>query len=112
MAGEAEAGEAFDRGVEAARAGTLLADLFGIRAGALLGRLKAEDAVSYASGLLIGADVAAGCAWSDAAEVWLLAGEPHASLYTRALALHGRTATVVSSHDAFIAGARLIQEHL
>lgn len=112
MAGEAALNDAFDQGVEAARAGTLLADLFGIRAGGLLGRIAPEDAVSYASGLLIGADVAAGCAWSDCPEAFILAGEPHASLYTRALELHGRRATIVKSHDAFIAGARLIQDLL
>ena len=40
----------------------LPADLFGIRAGVLLGQRKREDAAPYASGLLIGTDVRIGLA--------------------------------------------------
>ena len=45
---------------------SLPADLFGVRAAVLLGETKKEDAPSYASGLLIGADVRIGLAFRPA----------------------------------------------
>ncbi len=97
-------GDAFRQGVEDARDGDLLARLFGIRAASVLGLRGTGDHASYASGLLIGSDVAAALARADDDRVYILSDPALGALYASAIAAHGRSAVVVESHDAFVAG--------
>lgn len=101
----AEDDAAFLAGVERARSPDLLAHLFGVRADVLLRKRPREESASYASGLLIGADVAAHAA---GASPFILAGPELGRLYARAVAAFGGEATIVDSHAAFVAGIRLI----
>ncbi|RXZ64323.1 2-dehydro-3-deoxygalactonokinase [Pelagerythrobacter rhizovicinus] len=101
----AEDDAAFLAGVERSRSPDLLAHLFGVRADVLLGRRPREESASYASGLLIGADVAAHAA---GARAFILAGPELGRLYARAIAAFGGESTIVDSHAAFVAGIRLI----
>ena len=107
--GEVCDGEAFRRGVADAANGDLLGRLFGVRAGLLLGTLNAEDCASYASGLLIGADVAA----RDLSQpVGILADPALGSLYRSAIVENDGEATILDSHAAFVAGITAIWRSL
>ena len=85
----------------------LLGALFRVRASGVLGLRKDEDAASYASGLLIGTDVAARRVQDQT--VYLLADPLLGALYGRAIALRGGSAVTIESSDAFIAGALAIR---
>lgn len=66
---QADDGDAFMRGVEAAKAFTgLLTDLFKVRASTLLGHLAPESAHAYLSGLLIGYEIMEARHYWDAIE--------------------------------------------
>ena len=110
LAGAVTPDAAFLAGVSDARDGDLAAHLFGIRAGKLLGARHDADAPSYASGLLIGADVAARLRADTPDEVHLLADPALGALYAAAVAAHGRRATLVDSHAAFVAGITRLAE--
>lgn len=96
--------DAFRAGVEEGARRDLAASLFGIRAAKLLGCRDDADAASFASGLLIGNDVAARVAEAGDAPIFILADPALGALYAEALAVHGRAAGIVESHDAFVAG--------
>jgi len=104
LGGPVEPGEAFGAGVrDGLDGGALGADLFAVRARILLGRTKAEDAASYTSGLLIGADVCAGLA--DGNGTVTVIGRPDLTrLYAAAIREAGREAVEVDGEDAFLAG--------
>jgi 2-dehydro-3-deoxygalactonokinase len=106
----AEVDDAFRRGVRAGLAGTALgAELFAIRARVLLGKADASEAPSYASGLLIGADVRAGL--PETANTIYVVGRPElTALYAAALVEAGRTYKEVDGEDAFLAGIERIAE--
>lgn len=110
LGGEAKPGAAFDEGVAEGRRRDLAASLFGIRAAGLLG--GREDAASYASGLLIGADVAARLESSRHDMIHILADPLLGQLYARAIEAHGRAARLADSHDAFVAGIVAIEARL
>ncbi|KKC24652.1 2-dehydro-3-deoxygalactonokinase [Sphingomonas sp. SRS2] len=83
----------------------LTAELFGIRASSLLGRLADEDAGSYASGLLIGADIAAGLAFAGSFETVHLIGDPDlTALYSAALREAECENVQIDGETAFLAG--------
>lgn len=108
MDGKVEDGPAFRDGVAAAREdGGLLAQLFSVRAGVLLNTRPRAQAAAFASGLLIGADVASqplrGCT------VHLLAGAQLASLYAAAIQMQGGAVARVDSEAAFAAGIHHIR---
>lgn len=103
-------GSAFRDGVEAGKAQDLAAALFSIRAAKLLGRRQDEDAASYASGLLIGSDVAARPGTND--DVYVLADPALGELYAIAIAANGGTAHLVDSHAAFVAGIITLGQHI
>ena len=108
----AAADAAFAQGVSEALAGEEpLAALFGIRARHLLGRGDANGA-SYASGLLIGADLRAGLSLHDGGSIGLVGQSDLRALYAAALASTGRDAVEVDGSEAFLAGIRLITEAL
>jgi len=101
LSGAVAPGPAFLEGVADSGA-DLLSRLFGIRAASLLGRRGDADAASYASGLLIGTDVAArGVAGRD---VHVLAAPALGALYGAAITAFGGRAHAVDSHAAFLAG--------
>lgn len=96
--------DAFHDGVAEGARRDLAASLFGIRAGGLLGRRDDGQAAAYASGLLIGADVAARLAETQHDTVHVLADPALGGLYVAAIGANGRSARLVDSHAAFIAG--------
>jgi 2-dehydro-3-deoxygalactonokinase len=85
--------------------------LFGIRARQLLGRANAGGA-SYASGLLIGADLRAGLHLHRGGPIGLVGRSDLRALYAAALAKAGREAVEVDGAEAFLAGIRLLTEAL
>ena len=112
LQGEAAADAAFERGVAEAMAGAEpLAALFGIRARHLLGRGEANGA-SYASGLLIGADLRAGLSLNDGRPIGLVGRSDLRALYAAALARAGLDAVEVDGAEAFLAGIRMLTEAL
>lgn len=112
MTGHVTPGPAFQQGVMTAlERRELLADLFSIRARTLLGMLAPEDTSSFASGLLVGSDVAIGLDFVGGGAVALI-GEPRLTgLYASALALAGRQSVQVDGEAAFIAGITAIAGH-
>ena len=108
---QAEPDAAFERGVRKALAGAAVtSELFTIRARFALGKRMA-DASSYASGLLIGADIGAGLDLADADARPILIGRPDLTrLYSAALTIAGREAVELDGEQAFLAGAKRIVE--
>lgn len=109
LGGEVTPGAAFRDGIEEGRKRDLAASLFGIRAARLLGERDDADAASFASGLLIGADVAARLEHAGHDAVHILADPVLGGLYAAAVEAHGRRAYVVDSHAAFVAGIIAIE---
>ena len=105
---DATDGPAFRAGVaEAAEQRDLSASLFKVRAAVLLKRLPLADAASYASGLLIGADVAPRL---QPGPIHILAAQPLAGLYAAAIDTLGGHSLTHESGAAFLAGMRRIRE--
>lgn len=103
LTGEVRDGEAFREGVRAGLSGRLTSHLFGVRADALLGRRAAAQSAAYASGLLIGHDVA-GERLHPGEKVHILA-DPHlGALYAAAVTIAGGSPVSLDSHAAFVAG--------
>lgn len=110
----ATAGDAFQAGVRRGLAyDGLTAELFSVRARVLLGQAKREDAASFTSGLLIGADIRVGLRSAPEAEVIVMGRPELTGLYSAALVEAGREAREVDGETAFREGisqiARLIQ---
>lgn len=113
FSGPVETGDAFREGVERGLQGDgLAAELFTIRARVLLGRAAASDAPSYASGLLIGADVRTGLAGTSGEEVVVMGRPELTRLYAQAIRIAGGAAREMDGEQAFIAGARAIAERI
>jgi 2-dehydro-3-deoxygalactonokinase len=104
LGAEVTPGDAYLQGVREGRKRDLAASLFGIRAAGLLGERVDADAASYASGLLIGSDVAARLEHSGHDRVHILADPALGGLYVAAIEAHGRRAHLIDSHAAFVAG--------
>lgn len=101
-------GDAFRAGVEEGSKRDLAASLFRIRAAGLLGRRDDADASSFASGLLIGADVAARLSDQRPDRVYILADRELGGLYAAAIEAQGTNAMIVDTHSAFEAGISAI----
>jgi 2-dehydro-3-deoxygalactonokinase len=111
LAGTVEPGEAFERGVrKGLKQNCLTAELFKIRSRVLLGEAEAGDAPSFGSGLLIGADVAAGLGEGSDRQVFVMGRPGLTILYAEALRIAGRQPREVDGEQAFLAGARRIVE--
>lgn len=104
LGGAVALGDAFHAGVAEGRRRDLAASLFGIRAAKLMGLRDDADAAAYASGVLIGADVAARLAEYRHDTIHLLADPDLGALYAHAIEAEGRAARLVDSHAAFVAG--------
>lgn len=110
--GEAEANDAFRAGAEAGLAGAdLLSELFAIRARHLLGEEQGHPA-SFASGLLIGADVRAGLNFHEGGPITLVGRLDLCRLYGAALTLVGRKWVEVEGDRALLAGIHRLTEYL
>jgi 2-dehydro-3-deoxygalactonokinase len=103
-------GEAFREGLAEGARRDLAASLFGVRAASVLGEREDSDAASFASGLLIGSDVAARMAETSFDRVQILADPVLGGLYATAIAAAGREPVLIDSHAAFAAGIRAIGE--
>ena len=104
LTAEVADGEAFREGLAEGARRDLAASLFGIRAASVLGRRDDADAASFASGVLIGSDVAArmdDCAFE---QIHILADPELGNLYAAAVAATGREPVIVDSHSAFARG--------
>ncbi|WP_423607318.1 2-dehydro-3-deoxygalactonokinase [Sphingomonas sp. MS122] len=101
---EVASGDAFLEGVREGQKRDLARSLFGIRAAGLLGERDDADAASYASGLLIGSDVAARLEQAPGQTVYLLSDPALGALYTLAIEANGGQARLIDSHAAFVAG--------
>ncbi|HEX9805752.1 MAG TPA: 2-dehydro-3-deoxygalactonokinase [Alteraurantiacibacter sp.] len=107
----AKAGPDFYAGVDRGLAGAeLTADLFGVRARALLGTSPSANGAAFASGLLIGADLRAGLAISEERNVHVIGRTDLATLYTAAIERSGYTATPVDGGEAVLAGLKRLAE--
>lgn len=108
LTGAVTVGAAFLDGVAQGARRDLAASLFSVRSRALLGLLDDRDAASYASGILIGADVAARL--EPDAVVHVLADPMLGGLYCAAIEALGASAQRVESEAAFVAGISKIWE--
>ena len=104
-------GPAFVEGVQRALdEGEMLADLFTIRAQALLGGI--EDPASHASGLLIGSDIAIGTSMFEQGPIALIGDPALTSLYAVALDEADRASIEIDGETAFLAGIHAIASRL
>ena len=113
LQGPVEANDAF----KAAAGGAIYrealpAELFSIRSRVLLGVAKKEDAPSYASGLLIGADVRVGLSYPTAADISVIGRPELTHLYAAAIAQAGRTVVELDGERAFLAGVHEIAKRI
>ncbi len=103
--GTVSPGVAFHAGVRRGLDCTLTAELFTVRAQILLGKLELDDAASFTSGLLIGADIALGLTFGGEIEPVVMGRPELTLLYTTALSEAGRSSQEVDGETAFLAGA-------
>lgn len=112
LQGEVSTSDNFRAGAEHGLAcDDLSAELFSIRARYLLNVGECDDA-SYASGLLIGADVRIGLAFGGEGPVALVGRPDLTALYAEALKLAGRKSAEIDGERAFLLGAHAIAERL
>ena len=90
----------------------LPADLFSVRARVLLGQAKKEDAASYCSGLLIGADVRIGLSYPTGAVISVIGRPELTRLYAVAIAEAGRSAVEIDGEQSFLAGIHEIAKRI
>jgi 2-dehydro-3-deoxygalactonokinase len=111
LCGPANEGGAFDAGVRHGFShDDLTAELFSVRARVLLGQAAAEDAASYASGLLIGTDLRVGLRSADEDPIIVMGRPELTRLFASALRVAEHEALEVDGEEAFLAGARQIAE--
>ena len=110
---QVEPGTAFEAGVRHGYGrDDITAELFSVRARFLLGKARREDSASYASGLLIGADLKTGLSLAGDAEPVVMGRPELTRLYAAGLAACGRSGREADGEDAFLAGARKLAELL
>jgi 2-dehydro-3-deoxygalactonokinase len=113
LQGPVEPNDAFRNGARHALERRLLpAQLFGVRAGVLLGQMKKEDAASYTSGLLIGTDVGIGMTWPLAARIAIMGRPELTRLYAAAVEIAGRESIELGGEQCFLSGIREIAKRI
>jgi 2-dehydro-3-deoxygalactonokinase len=111
LAGDVEPGASFEAGVRhGLEQNDFTAELFSVRARTLLGKSPREEAASYVSGLLIGADLKTGLAFAGSGEVAVIGRPDLTRLFWAALAVAGRPAGTIDGEAAFLAGIRHLAE--
>lgn len=103
LTGSVEDDEWFRAGVRNGLDGRLMTHLFRVRARSLLGTLPPEGATAFASGVLIGHDVA-GESLAKGQVVHILADQHLGQLYATAVTIAGGAPSFIDSHAAFVAG--------
>lgn len=91
---------------------TLPAELFGVRASVLLGKMKKEDAASYTSGLLIGTDVRIGLSTPTSSRVVVMGRPELTRLYAAAVEEARREAVELDGEHCFLAGIQEIAKRI
>jgi 2-dehydro-3-deoxygalactonokinase len=113
LQGPVEPNDAFRRGVRHAMEREMLtASLFGVRASVLLGQASKEDAPSYTSGLLIGADVRIGLTWPLGARIAIMGRPELTQLYAAAIVETGREPIELDGERCFLAGIQEIAKRI
>ena len=113
LGGKVEPNEAFRNGARRAlERGMLPAQLFGVRAGVLLGQMQIEDAASYTSGLLIGTDVGIGMTWPLSARIAIMGRPELTRLYAAAVEIAGRETIEIDGEQSFLAGIHEIAKRI
>jgi 2-dehydro-3-deoxygalactonokinase len=113
LQGSVEPGDAFKDGARSAiETEALSAQLFSVRARVLLGQAKKEDAASYASGLLIGADVRIGLSYPTGADISIVGRPELTRLYAAAIGQAGRTSIEHDGEKSFLAGIHEIAKRI
>ncbi len=90
----------------------LPAELFSVRASVVLGKMKKEDAASFASGLLIGTDVRIGLTVPTGARVAIMGRPELTRLYSAALGQANRESVQLDGEECFLAGIREIAKRI
>ena len=91
---------------------SLPADLFSVRARVLLGVGRKEDAATYASGLLIGADVRVGLSYPTGAEISVIGRPDLTRLYAAAVREASRDTKELDGEGCFLAGIHEIAKRI
>jgi 2-dehydro-3-deoxygalactonokinase len=91
---------------------SLPADLFSVRARVLLGVGRKEDAASYASGLLIGADVRVGLSYPTGADIAAVGRPELTRLYAAAIQEASRDVRELDGERCFLAGIHEIAKRI
>jgi 2-dehydro-3-deoxygalactonokinase len=113
LEGTVETNDAFKQAARFAIAHEALpAELFSVRSRVLLGLSKKEDAASYASGLLIGADVRVGLSYPTGADITVIGRPELTRLYAVAIAQAGRTVVELDGEQSFLAGIHEIARRI
>jgi 2-dehydro-3-deoxygalactonokinase len=113
LQGKVEANDVFKNAARYAIFNEALpAELFGVRARVLLGQAKKEDAASYASGLLIGADVRVGLSYPTGANITVIGRPELTSLYAAAITEAQRTVVELGGEQSFLAGIHEIAKRI
>lgn len=110
LGGEVHAGEAFLEGVREGARHDIMASLFSVRARSVLGLAQPGAAANFASGLLIGADVAKRIGRGK--KVHVIASPMVGGLYVAAIQALGGEGGVLDSEAAFIAGVSALAERV
>jgi len=103
LTGPVSDGPAFREGVAAGLTGRLTTHLFRVRAAALLGQRPVDESAAFASGLLIGHDVA-GERLTPRQPLYIVADPPLGGLYAAAVEVAGGVPHLIDSAEAFVAG--------
>jgi 2-dehydro-3-deoxygalactonokinase len=102
---DAEPDEAFGRGVShALDHDDLTSELFAVRARVLLDQAPREEASSYTSGLLVGADVRIGLASPSGAPIHVMGRPELTRLYAAAIREAGSEANELDGEQSFLSG--------
>ena len=113
LQGDVDANEAFKQGAQHAfDEAALPSQLFGVRSGVLIGQMKKEDAASYASGLLIGADVRIGLAIPTSVQIAVIGRPELTQLYAAAIGQAGREAIELDGEKCFLAGINEVAKRI
>lgn len=113
LQGEVDVNDAFrDAARHAVDNESLPADLFSVRARVLLGVGRKEDAASYASGLLVGADVRVGLSYPTGAEISVIGRPDLTRLYAAAVRVAARDARELDGEECFLAGIHEIAKRI
>ena len=113
LQGPVEPNDAFKRGVHLSMQDEALpAELFGVRAGVLLGQAKREEAAAFTSGLLVGTDVRIGLSKPFGVVVNVVGRPELTKLYAAAISEDGRQANEIDGEKCFLAGIQEIAKRI